>query len=89
MKPVVALPRRPSKRLIFYLDDILDMNQTTTVLQRDISTAIHLIRKPRFCNNLSEISIESNSESKISRVSNQNNGNITNQNMTIVFPRGK
>ena len=54
MKPVVALLRRSGIRLIIYLDDILFMNQTPTGLQRDMSTAIHLLENLGFVINLTK-----------------------------------
>lgn len=54
MKPVAALLRRSSIRLIVYLDDILVMNQTATGLQRDISTATQLLENLGFVINLTK-----------------------------------
>ena len=83
MKPVFALLRRSVIRLIIYLDDILFMNQTPTGLQRDMSTAIHLLEKPRFCNKLNKISTEANQTLEFLGFI------VDTKNMTLVLPQGK
>lgn len=54
MKPVVSLLRRSGVRLIIYLDDILFMNQSPLGLQRDMSTALHLLENLGFVVNLTK-----------------------------------
>ena len=83
MKPVVALLRRSGIRLIIYLDDILFMNQTPTGLQRDMSTAIHLLENLGFVINLTK------SQLKPTQTLEFLGFIVDTKNMTLVLPQGK
>ena len=85
MKPVVALLRRSLIRLIIYLDDILFMNKTPARLQRDMSTAIHLLDNLGFVINLTKSQLKLWPTQTLEFL-----GFIVHtKNMTLVFPQGK
>ena len=83
MKPVVALLRRSAIRLIIYLDDILIMNQTPTGLQREMSTAIHLLENLGFVINLTKSQLKPTQTLEFLWFI------VDTKNMTLVLPQGK
>ena len=83
MKPVVALLRRSGIRQIIYLYDILFMNQTLPGLQRDISTAIHLLENLGFVINLTKSQLKATQTLEFLVFI------VDTKNMTLVLPQGK
>ena len=69
--------------LIIYLDDILFMNQTPTGLQRDMSTAIHLLENLGFVINLTKSQLKPTQSLEFLGFI------VDTKNMTPVLPQGK